>query len=116
MKNKRRQMAKGKKESKVIEETENIEDEVKEPDYIKYKFRWKSLYGLFWKSKVCIAHKFFEENNRMVLYTEEGGLFEIPNWSSNWSDLREDWAKKVQKQYKDDMVKKEGEKDESSSS
>ena len=90
------------------EEKEDRRDEIKieEPEFLSYKFRWKSPTGWLWKSKVCIAHKYFEENNRMVLYMDNGGIFEIPNWSVNWSDLGKDWAEKVRKQYKDEMEKK----------
>ena len=45
----------------------------------------------------------------MVLFKQNGGIFEIPCWSENYSDLGEDWAEKVKKQKNDELeTNKEG--------
>ena len=37
----------------------------------------------------------------MVLFKENGGIFEIPNWNEHYSDLGEDWANKIKEQEKE---------------
>jgi hypothetical protein len=66
-----------------------------EPKIMKYKFKWKTNNEFLWKSQMCIAHKYVEEKNRMVLYRVDGGIFEIPDWSTKWSCLMGDWAEKM---------------------
>ena len=46
-----------------------------EQEYIVYTFKWKEIKGE-WQTLEVIGHKFFEENNRMVLYKGIGGIFE----------------------------------------
>ena len=37
----------------------------------------------------------------MVLFKENGGIFEIPNWNEHYSDLGEDWANKIKETEKE---------------
>ena len=41
----------------------------------------------------------------MTLFIENGGIYEIPNWNQNYSDLGKDWAEKVTKQYEEELAK-----------
>ena len=85
-----------------------MKKEVEEQDYMVYNFKWKEIKGE-WQTLDVIAHKFYEESDRMVLFKQNGGIFEIPCWSENYSDLGEDWAEKVKKQKNDELeTNKEG--------
>ena len=87
-----------------------MEEEV-QPKYISYDFKWKEK-GLTWQSKKVVGHKYYEEANRMTLYKEDGGIFEIPSWNEHYSDLGADWADKVNKQYEAEQLAKETEEKE----
>ena len=65
-----------------------------------------------WQSKVVVGHKFYEDTNRIVLYKEDGGIFEIPNWNEHYSELGTDWADKVNNQYAKELAKETEEKEE----
>ena len=80
-------------------------------EYIVYNFKWKEIKGE-WQTLEVIGHKFFEENNRMVLYKGNGGIFEIPCWNEHYSDLGEDWANKVKLQYEEELAKENQDKEE----
>jgi len=41
----------------------------------------------------------------MILFKENGGIFEIPCWNKMYSDLGQDWADKVKKQHEDELSK-----------
>ena len=86
-----------------------MEKEV-QPEYISYIFKWKEK-GMTWQSKEVVGHKFYEDTNRMVLYKEDGGIFEIPDWNTHYSDLGADWADKVNKQYAEELAKETEEKE-----
>ena len=66
-----------------------------EQEYIKYQFNWRAPSEKEWHNLEVIGHRYYEENNRMVLFKENGGIFEIPNWNDHYSDLGEDWANKI---------------------
>ena len=50
----------------------------------------------------------------MVLYKEDGGIFEIPCWNENYSNLGVDWAEKVKLQYEAELAKETPDKEEPS--
>jgi len=75
--------------------------EVEEKQYIVYNFNWKATSEKEWQKMEVIGHRYYEENNRMVLFKESGGIFEIPNWNEHYSDLGEDWANKIKEQEKE---------------
>ena len=66
-----------------------------EQEYVKYQFNWRASSEKEWQKMEVVGHRYYEENNRMVLFKENGGIFEIPNWNDHYSDLGEDWANKI---------------------
>ena len=50
-------------------------------EYIKYQFIWRAPSEKEWQKMEVIGPPYYEENNRMVLFKENGGIFEIPNWN-----------------------------------
>ena len=72
-----------------------------EQEYIKYQFNWRAPSEKEWQKMEVVGHRYYEETNRMVLFKENGGIFEIPNWSEHYSDLGEDWANKIKEQEKE---------------
>ena len=82
---------------------------VEESELIVYNFKWK-IEGTEWQTLRIVGHKYYEEKDRMVLFKENGGIFEIPCWNKMYSDLGKDWADKVSKQVEDNLSK--GEEDE----
>ena len=82
-----------------------------EPKILSYKFKWRKEHSIFWESRMCFAHNYVEEKDRMVLYTTDGGIFEIPDWATKWSCLGEDWAEKarVQREQEKEMKEKDTE-------
>ena len=70
-------------------------------EYIKYQFNWRAPSEKEWQTMEVIGHRYYEENNRMVLFKETGGIFEIPNWNEHYSDLGEDWANKIKETEKE---------------
>ena len=70
-------------------------------EYFKYQFNWRAPSEKEWQKMEVIGHRYYEENNRMVLFKENGGIFEIPNWNEHYSDLGEDWANKIKEQEKE---------------
>ena len=81
-----------------------MEKELEEQQYIVYNFKWKEIKGE-WQTLEVIGHKFYEDTNRMVLYKQDGGIFEIPCWNENYSDLGKDWADKVKEQHAEELAK-----------
>ena len=67
----------------------------KEEVFYKYQFNWRLPSEKEWQKMEVIGHRYYKENNRMVLFKENGGIFEIPNWNDHYSDLGEDWAEKI---------------------
>ena len=82
-------------------------------EYIVYNFKWKEIKGE-WQTLEVVGHKYYEDTNRMVLYRVNGGIFEIPSWNENYSDLGEDWANKVKLQYEEELAKKSQDKEKTS--
>ena len=70
-------------------------------EYVKYQFNWRAPSEKESQKMEGIGHRYYEENNRMVLFKENGGIFEIPNWNEHYSDLGEDWANKIKEQEKE---------------
>lgn len=62
---------------------------------MKYVFKFKK--GFFWKKKVVIGHKYNREMDRLALLFENGGIYEVANWSKYDCDLGSDWAAAVKK-------------------
>jgi hypothetical protein len=81
-----------------------MKNKVEEERYIVYNFNWKEIKGE-WQAVKVIGHKFYEDTNRMVLYKENGGIYEIPRWNECYSDLDKDWADKVKQQYEEELAK-----------
>ncbi len=81
---------------------------VEEPDFMLYNFKWKEV-GKEWQTEEVIGHKYYKDNDRMILFKENGGIFEIPCWNTMYSDLGQDWADKVKAQHEDELSK--GKKD-----
>ena len=79
-------------------------EKVEEQTYIVYNFKWKEIKGE-WQTLEVVGHKYYEDTNRMVLYKENGGIFEIPCWNEHYSDLGEDWSNKVKKHYEEEQLK-----------
>ena len=74
-------------------------------NYMKYIFKWRQPDEKGWHHKEVVGHKYHEESGRMTLFIENGGIYEIPNWNQNYSDLGKDWAEKVTKQYEEELAK-----------
>jgi len=85
--------------------------EEQKQEYTVYTFNWKEQKGE-WQHLEVIGHKYYEDTNRMVLYKEDGGIFEIPRWNENYSNLGVDWANKVKLQYEEELAKNPKDKEE----
>ena len=70
-------------------------------ELMKYQFNWRSPSEKEWQKMEVVGHRYYEENNRMVLFKENGGIFEIPSWNEHYSDLGEDWANKIKETEKE---------------
>lgn len=57
-----------------------------------YKFKWRRLGLSLPKSKTVIGHKYFHDQNKMVLYLINGGIYEIPAWDHCGASLGSDWV------------------------
>ena len=55
-----------------------------------YYFRWKK--NFFWRKKKVVGHKYQEDQNKMVMYFNNGGLQEITNWDKCECRLDIDWV------------------------
>jgi len=40
-----------------------------------------------------MGHKWFADQNKMILYLTNGGIYEIPLWTDCGCELGKDWAK-----------------------
>ena len=65
-----------------------------------YYFKWRK--GFFWKKKKVVGHKYQEDQNKMLLYLNNGGLHEISNWSQCECKLGIDWVLAVKDQIKEE--------------
>ena len=77
---------------------------VEEPHYMLYNFKWKEE-GREWQTLEVVGHRYYEDTDRMILFKENGGIFEIPCWNKMYSDLGQDWADKVKAQHEDELSK-----------
>lgn len=57
---------------------------------MKYRFKWKK--GFFWQSTMVIGHRYSKEDDKMILYTEDGGIRELVAWSKCEVILGADWV------------------------
>ena len=73
-----------------------------------------SRFGIFWKKKKALGHKYDEKSNRMDVYTNPTGIFSIPNWKGKfYLELGEDWHRLQEKQMSEEAkreIKTKGEK------
>ena len=58
-----------------------------------YWFKWRRCGRLFWSRKRIMGHKWFADQNKMILYLTNGGIYEIPLWTDCGCELGKDWAK-----------------------
>lgn len=66
--------------------------EEKKEQYRTYVFRWRIHGKFFWKRIKVVGHKWFEDQDKMVLYLTDGGIYEIPKWTNCQCYLKNDWA------------------------
>ena len=57
-----------------------------------YLFKYKRLGSWFWRNARVVGHRFFEDQNKMVLYKKGGALMEVPIWDECSCCLGRDWA------------------------
>jgi hypothetical protein len=65
-----------------------------------YYFRWKKKY--FWHKEKVVGHKYEEEQNKMLLYLDNGGLREVAHWDQCECKLGIDWVLAVKDQIKEE--------------
>lgn len=63
---------------------------------MKYVFKWKRF--LFPRSAKVVGHRYDKDQDKMVLYFENGGAREIKSWSRCECRLGADWALVMKKQ------------------
>ena len=56
----------------------------------KYKFSWRRYF--FWSTLLVTGHRYQEDQDKMVLYLEDGGLREIKKWIDCECKLGADWV------------------------
>jgi len=72
-----------------------------------YVFNYKKPYSLFWKKiKNTVGHNYDKEQNKMIVFTDVGHIYEIPDWSSCKLFLGNEWIL----YQKNDMEKVVGQK------
>lgn len=55
-----------------------------------YYFKWKKRF--FWKKIKVIGHRYEADQNKMVLFLENGAVTEIKNWRNCEVFLGQDWV------------------------
>jgi hypothetical protein len=60
-----------------------------------YKFKYKR--SIFWHSIDVVGHSYTAEQNKCILYLENGGIREISDWKSCELSLGFDWVIAVKK-------------------
>jgi len=55
-----------------------------------YKFKWRRYF--FWKTVLVTGHKFEEEQNKLILYLQDGSIREIKHWLDCECKLGADWV------------------------
>jgi hypothetical protein len=63
---------------------------------MKYKFKWKRF--LLPRSKTVVGHRYEKDQDKMVLFFENGGVREIKKWTRCECRLGADWAQAMKKQ------------------
>ena len=61
-----------------------------------YLFKWKRR--LFFHTKKVVGHRYEKEQDKMVLFFENGGIREIKLWTQCENVLGSDWALIMKKQ------------------
>jgi hypothetical protein len=69
-----------------------------------YFFRWK--YKWFWHKRIVSGHSYAKDQDKMILYHQDGSIEEIPHWKDCAVKLGIDWVLAM----KEDMAKKAGQK------
>ena len=54
-----------------------------------YLFKWKRF--IFWRKLKVNGHRYDEDQDKMLLFFEEGGIKEIKEWSKCELQLGVDW-------------------------
>lgn len=57
----------------------------------KYRKRW------FWKKEKVVGHNYLPQQDKMVIYKEDGSLREIKEWSKHEVALGADWVNATKK-------------------
>jgi hypothetical protein len=55
---------------------------------MKYIFKYKKSF--FWKKEIVIGHRYESNIDKMILFLEDGGIKEIPNWKDCYLHLGPD--------------------------
>jgi len=63
---------------------------------MKFKFKYRRRF--FWKTFTVSGHRYDENQNKMVLYFENGSVREIKDWRNCEVKLGIDWALETKKQ------------------
>ena len=72
-----------------------------------YKFKYKRLGDRIWSSYKVVGHKWFDDQNKMVLYLCNGGIHEIPEWTKCGLHLERDWAEATVEMRKKEVENKD---------
>jgi len=56
---------------------------------VTYLFKWKRF--IFWRKLKVNGHRYDEDQDKMLLFFEEGGVKEIKEWSKCELQLGVDW-------------------------
>ena len=57
----------------------------------KYRKRW------LWKKERVVGHQYLEAQDKMCLYSEDGSIREIKEWSKSEVSLGVDWVMAIKK-------------------
>lgn len=60
-----------------------------------YIFRWKRFF--LWKKQKVIGHRYEPDQNKMILYLQNGSVREIAKWDNCEVFLGQDWVLAVKK-------------------
>jgi len=60
-----------------------------------YKFKYKKSF--FWHTIKAVGHNYLPEQDKMVIYSEDGSLREIAQWSKHEVALGTDWVAMTKK-------------------
>lgn len=62
----------------------------------KYKFKYKK--GWFWNSVTVVGHRYEKDQDKMIMFLEDGGIIEVAQWRLCCVKLGSDWYE-AQKKY-----------------